>query len=81
MVPVVDTKSEPVSVVTTKSKTKGINDKEAKSKFEVNQDGVKITLPVANKDEKGDMITKTTSSVIVNGPVDLDKIKVDIQPT
>ena len=27
------------------------------------------------------MITKTTSSVIVDGPVDLDKIKVDIQPT
>ena len=27
------------------------------------------------------MITKTTSTIVVDGPVDLEKIKVDIQPT
>lgn len=38
-------------------------------------------MPVADKDENGKMITKTTSEIIVDGPVDADKIKVDIQPT
>lgn len=27
------------------------------------------------------MITKTTSTIVVDGPVDLNKIKVEIQPT
>jgi len=40
-----------------------------------------LTLPVADKDEHGNMITKTTSHIIVDGPVDKNKIKVDIQPT
>ena len=40
-----------------------------------------MTLPVADKDEHGNMITKTTSHIIVDGPVDKNKIKVDIQPT
>lgn len=67
---------EPISAAT--SKTKGTNDKKAESKVEVNQDGIRVTLPVADKDEHGNMITKTTSKVIVDGPVDKNKIKVDI---
>ena len=49
--------------------------------MEQNKDGLKVTLPVADKDENGKMVTKTTSTFTVDGPIDKDKIKVDIQPT
>tara|TARA_B110000285_G_C15006817_1_gene554291 strand:+ start:985 stop:1134 length:150 start_codon:yes stop_codon:yes gene_type:complete len=42
---------------------------------------LKVTLPVADKDENGKMVTKTTSTFVVDGPIDKNKIKVDIQPT
>ena len=37
-----------------------------------------MTVPVANRDKDGNMVTKTLSTFVIDGPIDKDKIKVDI---